>query len=341
VNALTRTARRLRHVASGAGRTGAPRWNLHGDMVRHARFIVTFYYVACAYFLYDGARDLSHLEASPDSLDLLWPVAWLSLTGVRTGGEIIAQLGLAAGLLGLVWWRVLAVRILVSTALLLYTAYANSHGAINHGYHEWFWISVCFWLLPSESAASVDATRTRRMQFLTAFGLAPLLILFFYTLSGLYKTYYAFAAILSGEPGGFSPDAMAITVAWRAIQTGAEPMWGAWVIGQPLLGWPMYMLLYFVELVSVLIFFRPCLHRAWGVLLIAFHVGTLLFMDISFERHILINGMLFVMSPFASGAHGWRTQLLAVPLLGLLGKRFLKPKLAASPEPQQGVAAET
>jgi hypothetical protein len=316
-------------------------------MLSQARCVVTFFYMMSAYLLYDGSRNLSHLDDPLESLDLLWPVAWFADIGVRAGGQIVAQVGLAAALLGIVWWRLLPVRILVSAALLLYAAYANSHGAINHGHHEWFWISICFWFLPGDRAEALAATRAGRMRFLTAFSLAPLLILFFYSLSGFYKCEAALDALLAGRTGGFSPDAMAITVAWRAIQTGAEPMWAAPVLEYPLLGWGFYTGLYFIELVSVLVFFRPQLHRSWGLLLISFHFGTLLFMDITFASHVLINGMLFVMSPFALGKHRLQDQLIAVPVFGRLVRPFLreyarsKPKPRAPEQEQGGVPAKS
>ena len=86
----------------------------------------------------------------------------------------------------------------------------------------------------------------------------------------------------------------------------------------PLLAWPFYLGLYFVEVVSIAVFFRPALHRVWGVLLIAFHFGTLLFLDIEFPLHILINALFFVLSPFAPQESNWRSMLAAVPVFGWL-----------------------
>jgi hypothetical protein len=332
-------ARRLRRLLAGP-RDPKTRWSLHRAMFDQAVLIVTCFYAMTAYFLYEGSRELSNLTDPLDSLDLLWPVDWFRHVGVQAGGQIIAQMGLAAGFLGIVCWRFIVTRIFVSAALLMYAAYANSHGAINHGYHEWFWISVCFWLLPANRSEIVGATRTGRMHFLTAFSLAPLLILTFYTLSGVYKCHAALVGLLSTGAGAFSPDAMAITVAWRALQTGADPMWGSVIIEHPLLGWPIYLALYFVELVSVLVFFRPSLHRIWGMVLIMFHLGTLLFMDIVFSQHVLINAMLFVMSPFALGQYSWRTQIISVPLLGRVARLFLKTELRTPQYAQRDIATE-
>jgi hypothetical protein len=53
------------------------------------------------------------------------------------------------------------------------------------------------------------------------------------------------------------------------------------------------------------------------MILIAFHFGTLLFLDIVFPLHVLINALLFVMSPVAPGGANWRAMFAAVPVLGL------------------------
>jgi hypothetical protein len=296
-------------------------------MFQQTTLLVWFFYITSASYFYNRARDFTHLADSVGSFDLLWPVAWLSHTGLDLGGKIIAHTGLAAAVLGLLWWRFLVVRVLVSIALLQYAAFASSSGAIQHGYHEWFWISVCFLLLPNGRIETIAATRVQRMRFLTAFSLAPLLILLFYSLSGFYKCGHALAALVKGNIGGFSPDAMGITLAARAVQTGSEPMWANFAIDHPVLSWPFYLGLYFVELVSLAVFFRPQLHRIWGMTLILFHVGTLLFMDIIFGQHILINGMLFLLSPFALGRASINAQLESVPVLGTIYAVIRHPRL--------------
>ena len=300
---------------------GAPRWRQHRDMFRRAVLLVQVFYAVTAYQLYAESRDFTHLSGSAERYDLLWPVLWMQYVPLETAGWILAHLALGAGFLGLFLWRHLAVRVLVSVALLEVMALANSHGGMTHGFHEWFWISVCFWFLPTARPSAIEHDRVGRTAFLYAFGFAPALILFFYTLSGLYKCLYATAALLAGEFGGFSPGAMASTLAWRAIETGSEPMWAGPIIAMPMLGWPLYLGLYFVEVVAIAVFFRPVLHRAWGLLLIAFHFGTLLFMDITFPLHVLINAMLFVMSPFAPTDAGWRQMLAAVPVFGWFARK--------------------
>ena len=109
----THLARRLRHLLAGQ-RDSQARWDLHRAMFDQAVLIVACFYAMTAYLLYDGSRELSNLTDPLDSLDLLWPVDWFRHVGVQAGGQIIAQLGLAAGFLGIVCWRFIVVRIFVS-----------------------------------------------------------------------------------------------------------------------------------------------------------------------------------------------------------------------------------
>lgn len=293
-----------------------PRWRDHRQMFDRAYLIVQVYYIATAMFLYSAARGVSHSSADTTSLDLLWPVAWMALLPSGVSTEILANAYVIAGFLGIFFWRFLAVRVFVLLVVLQFTAWPNSFGGINHAYHEWFWLSVCFLFLPAGSQQNLRESRADRTRFLYAFAIAPALILFFYSLSGAYKLYYASVSLVSGHYGGFMPDAMAQTLARRALETGSEPLWSDVIINYPVLGWPLYLSLYFVEIFAIVVVFRPVLYKLWGFLLIAFHFGTLTFMDITFPQHIFINGLLFVMSPFVPRTADWRTTLIAVPLFG-------------------------
>jgi hypothetical protein len=73
------------------------------------------------------------------------------------------------------------------------------------------------------------------------------------------------------------------------------------------------------------------------MILIAFHFGTLLFLDIVFPLHVLINALLFVMSPVAPGGANWRAMFAAVPVLGWKFRRGFG--WSASPVPVSTQAA--
>jgi hypothetical protein len=312
---IRRAWRTLERALRGA-ETQAPRWSLHQQMYDRAVLIVRVYYVITLFLLYDRGRQFTNLGLRVETLDPRWPVVWLDSVGLGLGGWILAHLALAAGLLGILFWRRLWVRLLVSVALLQFVALNNSFGWMGHAYHSWFWVSVAFWFLPSGRAASIGATRASRMRFLLGFSAAPGLFLLFYSLSGVYKVVHAFAALFTDDISGFAPYAMATTLAWRTFETGSEPLWASFVIQNPILGWPIYLTLYYVELFAIVVLFRPRLHQLWGMLLIGFHIGTFLFMDITFPEHVLINGLLLVLSPFALGLTDWHRALVALPVIG-------------------------
>ena len=52
--------------------------------------------------------------------------------------------------------------------------------------------------------------------------------------------------------------------------------------------------------------FIPRLHRALGLVLIGFHLGTGLLMDIYFTAHVLWLALFFVYSPFRMERPRWR-----------------------------------
>ena len=312
---MRRPWRTLERALRGA-EAAPPRWSLHQRMHDRAVLIVQVYYVVTLFMLYDRGRQFTALGVQVETLDPLWPVAWLDSIDLALGGQLLAQLALAAGLLGILFWRQLWVRVLVSLTLLQFVALNNSFGWMGHAHHSWLWVSVAFWFLPSGGATASGATRAFRMRFLLGFSAAQGLFLLFYSLSGIYKVWHAIAALFTDGMSGFAPYAMATTLAWRTFETGSEPLWASVVIQNPLLGWPLYLILYYVELFAIVILFRPRLHQLWGMLLIGFHLGTFLFMDITFPEHVLINGLLLVLSPLALGLTDWRRATAALPFIG-------------------------
>lgn len=315
---VARLEQRLRRDMAGRVRS-APRWSEHVRMFDAAYLIVQVFYFVTAMQFYGGVSSVSRLSGKVENYDFLWPLYWMNYVSLETSGYILANAYVIVGMLSVFLWRFLIIRIAVCLVLLQFTALPNSFGSIGHGYHEWFWLSVCFLFLPSQPKHIARSSRLIRTKFLYAFSIAPALVLFFYTLSGFYKVSDATVRLITGQYGGFMPDAMAQTVARRSLETLSDPIWAGLVTNYPMLGWPFYLSLYYIEIVAIFIFFRPSLHRVWGCLLIAFHLGTAVFMDIAFNLHVLINGMLFIASPFAPDKMDLSQMVRELPFLG----RFL------------------
>lgn len=289
-----------------------------------AVWMVRFYYIFNFYFVYSQLGSIRAQGLSRAHLDPLWPLFWVEWVGLELSSLLILHLSIVAGFAGLFFWQYRSARALVVISQLFAAGLANSFGAINHGFHEWLWLGVCFLLLPSGKLSETTNSRVGRFSFLIIFSLAQGLILLFYSLSGFYKVAAALLALLVGQVGGFSPEAMALILAERMTQTDTDATWAPFIIENYWVGWPLYLGLYYFELVAIMVFLRPALHRTWGLILIAFHFGTFLFMEIAFPLHVLINAMLFVFSPFAPDRLEWKTILRQLPIFGLLLRPFTR-----------------
>ena len=141
-------------------------------------------------------------------------------------------------------------------------------------------------------------------------------------MSGVYKFWGAIPKLLVDEFNGFSLGAMAETLALRQQQTMTNPIYAGIIIDKPLLGWPLFVGLYYVELVAMLIFFRPSLHVLWGYP----NLGPLwndCVMEVAFSLHILFNAMLFLLSPFAVRHPPLTTIVASLQWFGWPFRRYL------------------
>ena len=314
-----RPVRACRRILQGAqAGHGFPRYAAHQEMYSAAFWIVRFYYIVNLFLVYRQLATIRSLGLSDSPLDPLWPVVWIEWLGLEPGSLLILHVSTFAGFLGVFCWHLRWVRVVVVLAQLLVAAFANSFGAVNHGYHEWLWLGACFVFLPNGRKDEIGATRAGRMTFLTVFSMTQGLILLFYSLSGVYKVLAAAVALNLGKVGGFAPEAMALTLANRMSQTDSTAIWAPFIIENHWLGWPLYLVLYFIEFVALFVLLRPALHRLWGLMLVAFHFGTFFFMAITFETHVLIATMLFIFSPFAPARPDWRVMLRQIPMVGFL-----------------------
>ena len=124
--------------------------------------------------------------------------------------------------------------------------------------------------------------------------------------------------IIHGQVHAFAPQALARHIAYRLLEgtAVADYMLGPFIIRHPCVGWPFYLAAIYLETFSLLVAFRPTLHRAWGVALILFHLGIYLTLTIMFSWEILLVGLLLVCSPFAPAKAGWGELAAQLPVWG-------------------------
>jgi len=85
------------------------------------------------------------------------------------------------------------------------------------------------------------------------------------------------------------------------------------LVAHPWLGLPANIWVIYAELAAFIVAFQPALPKLWGVMLIVFHVGMYLLLNINISMHMLVLTLPFVRSPFAP-AFDWRKTASCQPI---------------------------
>lgn len=161
-----------------------------------------------------------------------------------------------------------------------------------------------------------------RAGFLGVFWGVQAVNLLTYTMVGLGKLVGAAEQLAAGTSHLFLPQASALLIADRLIVTNADSALGAWAVEHYLLVWPYFLATVYISLVAFLVAFRPVLHRTWGLLLIIYHIGNYLVINIAFSTHIFLWAILLLGSPFAPRYARIADILRALPFLDILVRRL-------------------
>lgn len=259
---------------------------------------------------------LIHADAEYASgLELVWPVLWLGTTSdILPWADALSLFTLLAALAAC--WRPdsLVFRALFALGLFLCGAFWSSFGGINHVYHAWAWAAFMLTFLPKVH------DRASKLTYLLVFATAQGLILSFYSLAGAFKLIWGSVAFFTGRIGNFSPDGFAYTLADRVVQTNTKPLLADTMIAYPLVSFPVFLALIYIQLVAVIVAYRPRLHVIWGLALLGFHIGTWLLMEIASPQHFLVLLALIVFSPFRSDKLIDLAALKELPIFGHIFK---------------------
>lgn len=321
---MIRTARRF---LAGSHRPGPFRPPQHRQSFDRAFWLVRLFYAATLLITYQDMGALTRLIAAGGGFTPLWPIFWatdIEATGMFVLGSTIAASLLAVALPDRRWPR-----LLVFLAILAASAFRASFGlgSINHGNHYWLWTAFCFCFLPSGDQEALRMSLASRYRYLLAFAYTQGLILLFYTMSGFWKTAAGIEALLKGKIGTFHPDALATIVADKMLELGRPTLLGPWLTEHAWIGWPVYLVVVYIELVAILAWLRPSLHRLFGLALACFHFGTFLLLGIAFPKHILILTVLLIWSPFLPDRRRLSDVVTNLPGIGyLFGGRRQQPE---------------
>ncbi len=287
-----------------------------------AQTLVQGYYAAMLYLAFTGMPTWAGLDTARSDLGLLWPVAWIKVTGLGPGLMVVMALYLGGALAAAVVPGSRVCRGLAALGMLEFTAFDYSGGKIGHSSHLWVLTSLILVFLPR---LGLTAGRCERQSYLNVFWTAHALVLLTYTMSGLGKIAGAVFQASQGQVTVFHPQAMALHVAARLLETGSQSPVGGWLVDHPWVGWPLMLGTIYLQTFAFWSIFRPRLLQTWTVGLIAFHLATFFVLTIRFAPPVLLLALWGLASPFAPPAAISGEILTQLPLIGSILK-WWKPE---------------
>lgn len=280
-----------------------------------ARALVTAFYAALFLFM---VNDLFAWPGYLDSTPLAprWPVFWLRFVDPGVGIAAILGLYLAGGLVAITAIGGRLGRALVAFALLEFLAFKFSFGSIHHGDHLGLLLALVLVFLPDGWSAWPVPARPKRVATLLVFSGCQAMILLTYSMAGLWKAAGVIEQAVKGEIHYLSPTGLAQQVAAKLLSSETTSPLGPWLVDWPWIAWAMMAGAIYLELFAMWVVFRPSLHRAWGLGLIAIHLVSVLTMGVGFAQNCLWLALFLVVSPLRPERFEWRRAARELPLLG-------------------------
>lgn len=281
--------------------------------------VKVFYLVVC-FILYKNISALVLMGVN-EPTDPLWIIYIVWEQFLLGNGVLIASIALPISLLAAVFPVSVLLRVCVFLIMFVFVAYINSNGSISHRFHFIVYISFLLIFLPRYKVRSTANNKRYALQTINVFWLIQFFLLFTYTLSGLWKL-LGFNTVL------FTTQALADTVLNRTAQSASSTLiiWQGIIAKSPIIFQVMHVGIVFIQIISVLIFFRPHLIKAYGVILIVFHFGTNFLMGISFPYHVFAWGLFFILTPMSQKTN-FGYMLLSIPLFGDIVRKVLQKSI--------------
>lgn len=137
-----------------------------------------------------------------------------------------------------------------------------------------------------------------------------------YSLSGFWKIKAGIEQLDLGQQSIFSLNSLSNHIARRLMETNDTSILGEFLIQNSVFGFILLLGAAYLELFSLIVFFRPKLHRYWGAALMLMHLGIGLGMSINFTHSTLVLGLLLVASPLQRKERSLIKILTDLPLFG-------------------------
>lgn len=280
---------------------------LRGQMLMRLTYVVWFMYTMA--FLRNAEA-----MAMPEERTLLWPVDWLQYVDFDTAAYGMLGAGLLSTLLAAVFPNVLLLRVAAFVSVFLFQATRYSYGKIDHSSHPWVFAAFLLIFIPREKLQD----STHRRAFLEVIWGVQAVTLACYTLAGIQKLWGAWLDWSTGGLTVFHPTGLSVQVARFELTGQGGGLLADAMIDYPILGYPLMLGTIYLELFSILVAFRPRIHKLWGAGLMAMHAGIALSMNIFFDPMVLMVGAWLLLSPFAPSTATVAETLRDLPVLGLL-----------------------
>ncbi len=192
-----------------------------------------------------------------------------------------------------------SLRLLFVLSLFFFNALANSGGGLTHLWEFWLWSSVVLALLPTIVIKNdIPTKRVEKLIYLNGWWSAQAIVLLFYFLSGFWKLVGLIGQLRAGEPNFLSTDGLKYHLASEVIRAGANPLFKSIIYNQPLLSSLMAFGALVLQLSCLPIIFKVKMRPWVGMGLLFFHIGTSVFLGISYPTNFFLLGILFVVDTF-------------------------------------------
>jgi len=253
------------------------------------------------------------------NFDPLWPLWWSKPLSNHETFIVVGMILLIGAFLGALFYKKRWARFLAFLSIFQYHALESSFGQPHH--QTYLWLYICLFLIFLPNIWGKEDNEEERKKFNLVFWGSQAMILLTYSMSGLWKIFGMFSQLSQGEISILSPNSMALHIADWGINFQTPGVFAHFIVDNPIIGWPMLLFATYVQLFALYFLFKPNLHKFVGLSLIAFHLGTLLFMQITFIQPILILIVFFFDSPFKKERGSLWGDFKTLPIIELFFKK--------------------
>lgn len=263
------------------------------DWYRTSIFGIRCFYVILLALAFQIIEDWQTFVSLYPATELIfsWQVAWVPWIGVSNAAGFL-HLGLLLASLAAIW-NPRSVLFRAAAAIFLLECISLRMAAIGHfhAFHALAWTTLVFVFLPLPAER---ANRRARQAVLDHLYFARASLFLFYGFTGLWKVVEAVKSMFAGGVATVVPDIGAQLIADRLLFKFHTTFAGPFLVEHPWWSFTLYILHIYVELAAVVVAFRPQIWAYWGVLLLLFHSGILLSMNIAFGYHAALIALLFI-----------------------------------------------